>query len=314
MDESRLTNKKIVFNYFSGNIKFIVPLGTVTLDEFIKAHKNPSPNTWDVMAKIQVALANGDIKLKRELKHKLYSFVPAALFKVGWGRKYANIDRYAGLMQLDFDAIETVEKAHELKEYLFTTYQCVVCAYLSPSKRGVKALIRITRPRDKEHYQAIYKTVEKEFEQLGYFDTATKNIVLPLFLSIDKEIYSRDFSEAVAWDKEDWAEPKRNTSSPTNLTFPSQRFETKEVYFYEKTVRLFKKKIESIDGAGHPQVRSACLVLGSRVGAGYITRSEAEFLAEVLISGNEYLNKNTDCYIKTAMWCINEGISNPKEY
>lgn len=307
------TNKNINFNYFSGNIKFTRPIGTVTLEEFILAHKQPKQKTLDIMMKVQEASMNGDLALKRQLKHQLYSFVPAALFKLGLGRKYDNIDSFTGLMQLDFDGIEDIAKAHDLKYYLFTTYQCVVCSYLSPSGKGVKALIRTTVPKNKEQYHALYKTVEAEFEQMGYFDTATKNIVLPLFLSIDKDIIYRDYSEAVAWDQEDWSKPQLKTHTQLK-TFPTQRYNNAEDYHYDKTVKIFTNRINAIDGAGHPQVRTASLILGSRVGAGYVTRAEAEQLAETLISGNNYLSKNADGYIKTAFWCINEGISNPKEY
>lgn len=309
-----MTNKDVIFNYFSGNIKFTRPLGTVTLEQFIDKHRNPKKRTREIMLQVQQASTDGDLALKRQLKHQLFSFVPGALFKLGVARKYENIESFTGVMQIDFDAIENERKAHDLKEYLFTTYQCVICAYLSPSRRGVKALIRITPPRDKAHFQAIYKTVEKEFEQIGYFDTAVKNIVLPLFVSIDENIYSRDFSQAIAWDLEDWTVPSRKAHATPNLNFPTSRYRDESDYYYDKTVKLFQKKIFQIDGNGHPQVRSACLVLGSRVGAGYITRAEAEQLMENAISSNEYLNKNTEGYIKTGLWCINEGISNPKEY
>lgn len=308
------TNAEVHFNYFSGNIKLTRPIGLVTLEEFILAHRNPKRKTLNIMQKVQEASANGDLALKRQLKHQLFSFVPAALFKLGVGRKYDNIAQFTGLMQLDFDGIETIDKAYDLKHYLFTTYQCVVCTYFSPSGKGVKALIRTTVPKNKEQYQALYKTVEAEFEQMGYFDTATKNIVLPLFLSIDENILYRDFSEAVAWDQEDWSVPQKVQHPHTQLNFPTTRYQSETDYFYDKTVKLFRSKIEHIDGNGHPQVRSACLVLGSRAGAGYITRAEAEQLMESCISNNNYLSKNVDGYVKTGLWCINEGVTNPKEY
>ncbi len=312
--QNEYTNESVMFNYFSGNIKFTKALGITTLKEFINAHRHPKKQTLDIMIEVHKAVRDGDLALKRQLKHRLNTFVPTALFKLGGARKYSEIIKFTGLMQLDFDGIESLDKAHKLKEYLFTTYQCVVCVYFSPSGKGVKALIRITTPRDKEHFKAIYKTVEAEFEQLGYFDTAVKNIVLPLFLSVDANILSRDFSQAIAWDKEDWTEPKRNTSTPTNLTFPTQRYANREQYYHDKTVGLFAKKINAIQDNGHPQVRSACLVLGSRVGAGYITQGEAQNLIDYYIENNGYLSKNTEGYIKTGAWCLEQGMSNPKEY
>ena len=194
------TSKNVKFPYYSGNIKLTKVIGYVTLEDFVNAHAMPKQSTYDIMEQVKAASAAGDLALKRQLKHKLYSFTPSVIIELGVGRKYENIKEWTSIMQLDFDGIETPEKAHELKYYLFTTYQCVICTYLSPSNKGVKCLIRITKPRDREHFRAIYKTVEKEFEQLGYFDTATKNAMLPLFLSIDTNIISRDFSQAVPWD------------------------------------------------------------------------------------------------------------------
>jgi len=312
------TSKNVKFPYYSGNIKLTKAIGYVSLAEFINAHRYPKQNTLDIMEQVQIASAAGDLTLKRELKHKLFSFTPSVKIKLGFGRKYDNVEQWTGIMQLDFDGIETIEKAHELKEYIFTTYQCVICTYLSPSGKGVKALIRITKPTSKEHFKAIHKTVEAEFEQLGYFDTATKNGLLPLFLSIDVNIYSRDFSEAIPWDKEDWTIEKKSTHkdtpNPTSTFVPTARYSNEEIYNYEKTIRIFQKRIDNIVDAGHPQVRTACLLLGSRAGAGYITKSEAEQLATRWIELNDYLQKNLRGYIDTAMWAIGEGYKSPKYY
>lgn len=310
------TSKNVKFPYYSGNIKLTKVIGHVTLENFVNAHAMPKDSTFNIMQKIQEASAAGDLALKRSLKHQLYSFTPSVMIKKSISRKYDNVDEWTGIMQLDFDGLENITKAHDLKEYIFTTYQCVICTYLSPSGKGVKALIRITKPRDREHFRAIYKTVEKEFEQLGYFDTATKNAMLPLFLSMDTAIYSRDFSAAVPWHLEDWAAPqKKNLSTtPTSNFVPTKRYDNEEQYNYEKTLRIFTKRLNDIVDNGHPQVRTACLLLGSRAGAGYIEKSEAETLAAACIELNDYLSKNTKGYIDTCLWAIGEGYKSPKYY
>lgn len=309
------TSKHIKFPYYSGNIKLTKVIGHVSLDDFIKAHKYPKQATKDIIEKVQQATKDGDLTLKRELKHKLYSFTPSVNIKLGFGRKYDNVDYWTGIMQLDFDCIETVEKAHELKEYLFTTYQCVICTYLSPSLKGVKALIRIPSPIDKEHFKAIHKSIENEFEQVGYFDVATKNGLLPLFLSIDEDIYSRDFSEALPWEGEDWSVIQRHKNNHPQLNFvPSERYENEAQYTYDKTVRILESKMNNIVDCGHPAVRTNSLVLGSRVAAGYISKQEAETLIINLIQSNDYLSKNVEGYIKTALWGINEGSKSAKYY
>lgn len=307
------TSEDVKFPYYSGNIKLTKVIGHVSIEDFVNAHWMPKQSTVDIMDQVRIASEAGDLTKKRELKHKLYSFTPSVMIKLGVGRKYDNVDSWTGVMQLDFDGIETIDKAYDLKHYLFITYQCVICTYFSPSGRGVKALIRITEPRDKEHFKAIYNSVEKEFEQLGYFDVATKNGLLPLFLSIDANILSRDFSKAVAWDSEIW--PEKRKANPNLTSFvPTARYETEDQYNYDKTVRIFTKRIENIVDAGHPQVRTACLLLGSRAGAGYITVGEAVILAAGLIERSDYLSKNIKGYVDTSVWAINEGYKSPKEY
>lgn len=309
-----ITNKDIMIPYYSGNIKFTRCIGHVSLERFIKSHKQPINKTAEIIEQVKIASSQGDLALKRALKHKLYSFTPSAYFKLGVNRKYVNLERFNPLMQLDFDGIESPAKARDLKEYLFTTYQCVICAYISPSEKGVKALIRIKIPKNLEHYRAMHRAVEKEFEGIGYFDVATKNAILPLFLSIDRNIYSRDISECHEWDLE-LEEPPRVKHSPTNLNFsPTSRYNNQADYYLDKTIALFRKKIINIVDNGHPQLRTACLVLGSRAGAGYISLAEAEQLAKYEASVNDYLSKNLSGYNSTIEWAINEGFKSPKEY
>lgn len=77
---------------------------------------------------------------------------------------------------------------------------------------------------------------------------------------------------------------------------------------------MFREKIRAIGADGHPQMRRACLILGSRCGAGYIDAFEAEQLAQSEIQMNQYLQKDLKNYITTSKWAINEGRKNPKDY
>jgi len=311
-----MENHLIRFPYYKGHIKLTHSEGFVTLARFIQAHKYPSDNTRLLMEQIKEASDNNDLKLKRVLKQKLFAFTPAVIIEVGVGRKYSNIVGWTGLMQLDFDKIETIEKAQEIKEYLFTTYQCVVCSYISPSGKGVKALIRTPVPKDIKHYRAIHKSIQKEFESLGYFDPATKNAVLPLFLSYDEDIYFRDYSEALAWPKADYSEDKKVQllDKPTTSFSKTNQNSKEAQYYYDKCIRIFTDKVSSIVDNGHPQLRSACLILGSRVGAGYIELSDALILAENMIHSNSYFDKDEAGYISTSQWAIGEGSKSPKYY
>jgi len=310
------TSKSISFPYYSGNIKLTKVIGRVTLEKFVYAHKNPILETKELIRNIREVSEDGNLELKRMLKQKLFAFTPAVNIEVGVCRKYENIANWTGLMQLDFDKIETIEKAHDIKEYLFTTYQCIVCCYMSPSGKGVKALARIPVPKDATHYKAIHKSIQAEFEQLGYFDPATKNGVLPLFLSYDEDMYYRDYSEAEAWPKVDWGEEKKVQlldKPPTSFS-KTARDNSEAQYNYDKCIRIFTEAMSRIVDNGHPQLRTACLILGSRAGAGYIDLQEAIILAKNMVHSNSYFDKDERGYIDTSAWAINEGYKSPKYY
>jgi len=308
------------FPHYSGNIKISDCKGYTTLDEFIKINSSPPGDYMAIFDKIEKAEKLGDKDAKAKLKEALPSFTPCVKIPVGKSRKYDNITEFTGLMQIDLDKIPTVEQAKDLKEHIFNYYDNIVCCYLSPSKRGIKALMKIKRPKIAgqlytvkhaiKEYKKLHKAVETEFEQYEYFDHATNNAILPLFLSYDKDILVRDYETTKAWLIEDWYEETK-----VRLNDIPSHSHTSNDYNYKRTVKIATDRINSIiDGNGHPQVRTAGLILGSRVGAGYISQYEAESLMETLIRSNAYLSKGLSGYIKTSKWAINQGINNPKYY
>jgi len=308
-----MNNDGIMIPYYSGNIRFTKCIGHCSLEYFIKAHKNPNQRTMKVLGAIKQAESNNDEALKRKLKHKLFSFTPSVFIKKGYKRNYESISFYTGLMQLDFDKLRDKLEAIDLRNHIFKNYKHIVTAYRSPSGKGVKCLIRIKKPRDKKHYKALYKALLLEFEQYDSFDKATTNAMLPLFLSHDPDILHREYEDCLEWDEENWDEPEYielNNEPPPNFNSTHRSSESE----YEKTIRIFRSKIDNIVGNGHTQVRSASLIIGSRVGANYISKIDAMHLASDLIGCNNYLSKDVDNYKKTANWGIEEGFNNPKYY
>jgi len=299
------TNKEILFPYYSGKIQLSKVIGHCSLDRFIQAHENPNPISKRLLTSIK---KEEDPKVKRTLKHKLYSFTPSVMIKKWDKRKYTNVQYYTQLMQVDLDKIYSPKLAKELKYWLFLQPECIT-SYFSPSG-DVKALIRIKECVDKNQYKAVHKTVQSKYEETGYFDTATNNAMLPLFLSLDSDILYRQFSEAVAWTEEDNSVVEYVSLNEVPKVQPPNFNENDK----NKTIRILKNKISRITSNGHPQVRSAALILGSRVGAGYITLSSAESEISLLINQNQYLSKGTKGYLETAFWAIHQGIKNPKYY
>lgn len=303
---------RLKFSYYSANIYDSFCLGHVSLEQFIDSHKNPTPKTIKQLELINEAALDGNKKLKAKLKEELFAFTPTVFIKKEYARKYDNIHKFLPLMQLDFDGLPDNETAIGLKTAVFNSYDQIVCSYLSPSGLGVKCLMRITVPLDIEHYKAMFKAVETEMGEYGYLDHATTNCILPLFLSADTKILHRDFYDCSVWSLED-----RSVVEYVSLNdIPTREYSDKQLQgYYDITVSIFENKIDDIvNGDGHPRLRSACLILGSRVAAGYIDQFEALQRAENMIRSNGYLAKGLNGYIKTSKWAINEGMKTPKYY
>lgn len=305
------------FPYYSGNIFNPQVIGHLSLYQFIEAHANPSVKTRALIKEINKASRDGDKKKKNKLKEQLYAFTPCVMLKVGSSRRYNNIIEFTGLIQLDFDGIESREDSIRLRDAIFERHPQIICTYLSPSGFGVKALLKITKCKDTDdfsaidQFKAIHKSVTSTFEEYGYFDEVTKNAILPLFLSHDEAIRYRNYEDTETWTAEDWTVVEY-VNLVERPSFPI--YGENQSYYFQKVVEITTKRINDITDNGHPQVRDTALVLGSRVGAGYIDMNDAEQLIASLIYQNSYLQKGLAGYIKTSRWGIQNGMNRPKYF
>lgn len=287
--------------YYSGNIKLVKCMGHVDLDYFIQAHKNSKHKKLINQIKTET-----DDKKKKALKQKLYSFTPSCYIHKWQKRNLNNIAYFTQLMQLDFDGINDVNMAKEIKQWVFDQPE-TVCSYFSPSN-NVKALIKLYGIESIEDYKAAFNSVKSKYEETGYFDEIVKNPVLPLFLSADENILYRSYFDAEPWKDKSYADNTESIEHHPHLINRNRN------YYYDKTIDIFNNRINSISTNGHPQLRTACLILGSRAGSGYISLDECYNLAKALIISNNYLKKDVNNYIKTSVWAIEQGYNNPKKY
>lgn len=301
------------FSYFSGNILQSRALGVVNLEDLHVAHAKPKSATVLLIDRIRVTT---DIEEKKLLKRQLHAFTPSVIIK--GKRSYNGISEFSGYAQLDFDKLKS-DYAEDLKRFLFDTYEPIKMSYISPSGRGVKCIIEIPKIEvglsisdSIEEYKDYYRAIASEFSQYEGFDAAPKNCVLPLFLSYD--LKTRYRANGVVWDlKEDAPPPPPIKTHNLNISVTEYSDKSQE-YFRIKTRGIFERRISAIVDNGHPQVVEASLILGSRVGFGYMTNTDAASLMEYMISGNHYLAKDVKGYIKTAFWAFNKGANNPKPY
>jgi len=284
------------FSFYNSNIKDAHPVGVVDLDYFIKSIRNPKPALVDIFTKIQDAQKNGDDALKCKLKQSLYSFTPATICKEK--RSYANIDIFTGLLVLDFDKFET--PVDNFKSALMD-FDIINCCWKSASGMGVRALIKIPVVHSVDEYKSYFNYIRycHEFGKVKQFDIAPQNPVLPLFISMDKDILVNENSKVLT---NTYILPAPLPKS-TNYTIDY----SKDKDFYG----MVSTSLSKIVDAGHPILRATAYTLGGYVGACRLTESEANSIMERCIREHVYLVKKASTYIKTASDMIKKGQNEP---
>lgn len=291
----------VSFQFFPAKIFEAKPLGNVTLRQFLDALKNPTEKTVQTINSIKEASKNGDLKLKDSLKqNNLYSFVPSVVLD-GEGRGLKNIIDYNPIMLVEFDKIP---HAKELKYYLFERLKCVVASWISPSGSGLKLLIRIPKPTSVEVYKEYYCGIAYYLSQYVGFDGVNFNIVLPLFLSYDREILIRE--DATEWNIRG-AKINAFKIYEGELEVPGDISEENKQKIIDKISFL----INRIEDNAHPSVISTSLIGGGFCSGMGFPIEEMEDLICGLIEDNSYMQKNTRGYCKTGIEFIRKGYNSP---
>lgn len=295
---------KIKFPYYHGNVKNTIPLGEVTLEQFIKGNKNPKPKIKEVFKQIEEATASGNLKLKSELKQNNLVFFNPCVQTDGKGRKYESIKNFTGLIPLDFDGLSK-EMAVELKQHLFNDFKSCICSWISPSGFGTKALFRIPIVKSVEEFKSVGCGLGTIFEWYSGFDSSSiTNPILPLFLSWDPDMLVRDFEEAEEFKLRGF---KETLFQPFEGELPdSSSFSEEEI---NKVIETIKFYINRIDGNAHPQCISASCVAGSM---SIFYGIDLLPTLEQAIEENSYMSKDTAGYIRTARQMYNRGQNNPQ--
>lgn len=287
--------ENIKFQYYPAEITQCKPIGFLTLDKFLNAIKNPKEQTKELFEKISEAEEKGDIKTKAELKKKLYKFTPCV--QINSWRALKNITKFTGLLVLDFDHLEK-QTTLKFKQALFDNCKFIIACWLSPSKHGIKALVKIPIAKTVEEFKSYFLAIEKELGQCNGFDSSAKNCVQDLFLSYDTNLLYR--TDATTWSKQYFEPVKEVVFQPIEITDKT-----------DVIIKIIVSKINEITTTGHIILRAVSYTLGGYVGAGYITESNAKYLINQCIDTNSYLSKKANVYKKTADTMIKKGIFEP---
>ncbi|MEI7501071.1 MAG: BT4734/BF3469 family protein [Bacteroidota bacterium] len=298
---------EISFQYYPARVNSNEPLGIISLERFLISTKTPKNSTKAIFDQIADAELSGDKKLKDELKQNhLFYFTPCVY--VHPFRRYDCIKHFTGLLVLDFDHIDN---ARDFKYFLFDEYKCIITAYISPSKRGVKCLVKIpvinaNRPWEElvAKFKEYYFGIAAEMEPYNGFCESTQSSVLPLFQSYDPELLSRN-------DPDTWA--TKGTKRGNFSTTPTLCKPVIDVTYKEKEtlIKIIDRGFRNITDYGHPPLRSLCLSIGGYVASGYIPEHEALQMIYYEIENHSYLRKGIRGYKTTAQWAIRAGQSKP---
>jgi hypothetical protein len=289
----------IKFQYYNANVKDVNYKGWVELYKFINSIKTPKEYYLNVFNEIAELEKKGLFKEKAKLKEKLHYFTPCV--HLSGGRGYANIIGFTGLLVLDFDHIE---RAEDFKQYLFDEYKSIIAAWLSPSKKGVKALVKIPIVNTVDEFKTYFFGIAEEMEVYEGFDGSGQNCVLALFQSIDQNILFRTDYET--WNIRGCKKDNLNTKIETKPTpiDANDRFE-------KIMIGLIEKGIDKINTNGHPQLRGLCISIGGYIANNYIDKYKALSLIDYKIATNSYLSKGVKGYQTTARWGIEVGLKKP---
>lgn len=145
----------------------------------------------DQVSKLRNLLLSEGKEAYDKSKKSLPAFTPSATFK--GGRKAELIDRYSGIIHLDFDKLsdEQLETAFNNANQLATTFAC----FRSPSGNGLKVFVKVNTGND--FHSIAYQQVQAYYEkELGILcDPKCKDVTRLCFVSDDKAAYLNNQSQ-----------------------------------------------------------------------------------------------------------------------
>lgn len=288
----------VEFQFYPARVETKKPLGTVNLHEMLRANRNPSERLKRIFSLIKIAEDYGNAKRKASLKqNNLFYFTPCVVSN-GQGRKYSDIVAFTGYLVLDFDHIDN---AQAFKYYLFGKYSCIIAGWLSPSKRGVKFIVKIPIVKTTDEFKSYFYGLAIEMQAFKGFDGSSQNCFLPLFLSYDEDLLFRE-------DATEWTIKGKKINEFQASDVQAVKVQTGEGDL-ARVQKIIVGLVDRIIDNGHPQIRAAAVTLGGYIASGYIDQHEGESFIYSLIQNNSYLHKGVEGYQKTAKTAIQTGMN-----
>lgn len=151
----------------------------VTIEKALQRIKEGAKSK-NVIEKIRSSKNDDEIQ---KLKLSLPCYVFAGQFKE---RNQNGLVEHSGFSILDFDKIPSQDELNKTKELLINI-DCILSVFVSPSGKGLKAVLRIPKT-DKITHPRYFKEFDKKYK-IPYFDISNSNVDRVCFESYDPEIY-----------------------------------------------------------------------------------------------------------------------------
>jgi len=187
--------------------------------------------------------------------------LPIACFGGVFNHRYKEgLIRASQLMILDFDDVEgMVEKKKELSKSEY-----VLSAFVSPSGKGLKAIIKIPLVKNDKEYKEYYNGARTLFDGL---DDSGKDISRACFFAYDPHIY-------INYDCKTFEKKIEETSSIPKMTKQATYND------YGLASRVLNIIRNAVIGERHIKILNASRLMGGYVASGKITQHEAIRLLE----------------------------------
>ena len=275
----------------------------VTLRKILTFFAEPGRRIAEIFYLIEKAELVADWKEKGRLKTTYLIFLTPCVIIKGT-RRYSCIAMFTGILVIEWDHIDN---AADFKQFIFETYTCVICCFLSPSRRGIKALVKIPIVHTVDEFKEYYFGIAAEMDQYPGFDRTGQNPVLPLFQSYDPDLLERN--DPLTWTTKRIPAPPRPPAEPMNIptNYSDKQRQSAARIIYQGFVTRFK----GINDVGHPIVRSIAYTAGGYIAGGYLDELEVIAFLDSWIDTISYLNPKAETYKKTVRDMVNRGKAAP---
>ncbi len=313
MNEAKIQKFNPLLQYHAGDITKPAVIGEAHLWTILPAIERPKDiRNFEIMDEAeelsQYWASQGNHELaayfkaiKARAKEKLNLISCAAYFR-GW-RAGEYIQHFTGIAPGDIDHLSR-EEAIELKNFLFHAYSCIIAAWLSPSRHGIKLLIRIPVVQSIEEYKKYYGAIHNEFKQYKGWDKCHQSPVQALFRSYDPDILSRDDFDT--WDIKVDPPPKPAPVNIPDTSIGSDGWKRRAI------LKGLRTATANISSPHHYRIRSIARTWGGYCPA-YLSKDELIDFLNAVVDSHPYMRHNSTGYKKTIKSGIAVGMQEPHE-